>query len=186
MNARYYDPENGRFISQDTYRGELDELDQWHLYAYCANNPINYTDPSGNYRLHTWILADLIDLGLDVIGVGLAFNPIKYVLRKATHSAAARKKATKEIYKTFLILRRSFSCLCRALSKLVKRLFGIKVNLSKLYRYLRGSFYGKVNGWVADQLISNISVFFSIGSFVAAACDIQYNGYLRGRIWKLW
>lgn len=50
MNARYYDPENGRFISQDTYRGELDEVDQWHLYAYCANNPINYTDPSGHAK----------------------------------------------------------------------------------------------------------------------------------------
>ncbi|MDD7718565.1 MAG: RHS repeat-associated core domain-containing protein [Eubacteriaceae bacterium] len=48
MNARYYNPSDGRFISQDTYRGELDELEQWHLYAYCANNPINYTDPSGH------------------------------------------------------------------------------------------------------------------------------------------
>lgn len=48
MNARYYDPANGRFISQDTYRGELKNPAQWHLYAYCANNPINYTDPSGH------------------------------------------------------------------------------------------------------------------------------------------
>ena len=50
MNARYYNPAEGRFISQDSYRGELDELDQWHLYAYCANNPINYTDPSGHRK----------------------------------------------------------------------------------------------------------------------------------------
>ena len=48
LNARYYDPETGRFISQDTYRGEMDDPGQWHLYAYCANNPINYTDPSGH------------------------------------------------------------------------------------------------------------------------------------------
>ena len=51
LNARYYDPEMGRFISQDTYRGELDDPDQWHLYAYCANNPINYVDPSGHKML---------------------------------------------------------------------------------------------------------------------------------------
>lgn len=47
LNARYYDPETGRFLAQDSYRGEMDDPDQWHLYVYCANNPINYVDPSG-------------------------------------------------------------------------------------------------------------------------------------------
>ena len=51
MNARYYDPANGRFISQDTYRGGVDNTDQWHLYVYCANNPINYVDPSGHFSI---------------------------------------------------------------------------------------------------------------------------------------
>ena len=54
LNARYYDPETGRFISQDSYRGELDDPGQWHLYAYCANNPINCVDPSGHIRVVTW------------------------------------------------------------------------------------------------------------------------------------
>ena len=48
LNARYYNPEDGRFLTEDTYRGETKEPDTWHLYAYCANNPINYTDPSGH------------------------------------------------------------------------------------------------------------------------------------------
>ena len=48
MNARYYNPETGRFISQDTYRANVDDPSLWHLYVYCANNPINYTDPSGH------------------------------------------------------------------------------------------------------------------------------------------
>ncbi|WP_290773297.1 DNRLRE domain-containing protein [Anaerofustis sp.] len=47
-NARYYNPQNGRFITMDTYRGELEEPLSLHLYAYCANDPINYTDPSGH------------------------------------------------------------------------------------------------------------------------------------------
>lgn len=46
-NARFYDPEDGRFLTQDTYRGEQMEPGTWHLYAYCANNPVNYVDPSG-------------------------------------------------------------------------------------------------------------------------------------------
>ena len=48
LNARYYEPESGRFITQDTYRGGSNEPDTWHLYAYCANDPINYVNPSGH------------------------------------------------------------------------------------------------------------------------------------------
>ncbi|MBC5745890.1 RHS repeat-associated core domain-containing protein [Lachnospiraceae bacterium MD308] len=51
LNARYYDLENGRFLTEDTYRGELNEPDTLHLYVYCKNNPINYVDPSGHWKL---------------------------------------------------------------------------------------------------------------------------------------
>ena len=60
-NARFYDPENARFLTQDTYRGDATQPDTLNLYAYCANNPINYTDPSGHKKvninktvLHWW------------------------------------------------------------------------------------------------------------------------------------
>ena len=48
LNARYYNPEDGRFLTEDTYRGENNQPDTQHLYVYCANNPVNYVDPSGH------------------------------------------------------------------------------------------------------------------------------------------
>ena len=48
LNARYYDPQDGRFTSQDTYRGKDEEYKTWNLYTYCANNPVGYIDPSGH------------------------------------------------------------------------------------------------------------------------------------------
>ena len=43
LNARYYDPEVGRFISADeTLSGG------YNLFEYCLNNPVNYTDFTGN------------------------------------------------------------------------------------------------------------------------------------------
>ena len=42
------EPRTGRFITRDSYRGERENANTWHLYAYCANNPINYVDPSGH------------------------------------------------------------------------------------------------------------------------------------------
>ena len=42
LRARYYNPVIGRFIQEDSYRG-----DGLNLYAYCGNNPVMYYDPSG-------------------------------------------------------------------------------------------------------------------------------------------
>ena len=42
LRARFYNPVIGRFTQEDTYRG-----DGLNLYAYCANNPVYYVDPSG-------------------------------------------------------------------------------------------------------------------------------------------
>ena len=48
LNARYYSPEAGTFLTQDTYRGSLSRTSTLNYYAYCAGNPISYTDPSGH------------------------------------------------------------------------------------------------------------------------------------------
>ena len=48
LNARFYNPVDGRFLTQDPYRGSNDQPDTWHLYGYCMGNPINFIDPSGH------------------------------------------------------------------------------------------------------------------------------------------
>ena len=46
LRARFYNPSIGRFMQEDVYRG-----DGLNLYAYCANNPVMYFDPSGYIEL---------------------------------------------------------------------------------------------------------------------------------------
>ena len=61
LKTRYYDPEVGRFISQD----DVSYLDPEHinglnLYAYCGNNPVMFTDPNGTSFLLTLFIGALI------------------------------------------------------------------------------------------------------------------------------
>ncbi|MBQ2678072.1 MAG: RHS repeat-associated core domain-containing protein [Firmicutes bacterium] len=48
LNARYYDPADGRFTTQDSYRGENTDDGTWNLYTYCENSPLIHVDPSGH------------------------------------------------------------------------------------------------------------------------------------------
>ena len=48
MNARYYLPEIGRFISPDSIVPDPTNPQSYNRYAYVRNSPLNYTDPSGH------------------------------------------------------------------------------------------------------------------------------------------
>lgn len=47
MNGRLYDPMIGRFLSPDNYVQMPDNSQSFNRYSYCLNNPLKYTDPSG-------------------------------------------------------------------------------------------------------------------------------------------
>jgi RHS repeat-associated protein len=52
MNGRLYDPLLGIFLSPDNFVQSPDFTQNFNRYAYCLNNPLKYTDPSGD--LLTW------------------------------------------------------------------------------------------------------------------------------------
>lgn len=49
MNGRLYDPVLGRFLSPDNYVQTPDFSQNYNRYSYCLNNPLKYTDPSGEF-----------------------------------------------------------------------------------------------------------------------------------------
>ena len=67
LNARYYNPEWGRFISVD---GVLDVGNSvgCNLFAYCGNDPVNRIDPLGEAWWH-WALGAAVVIGCAVATV---------------------------------------------------------------------------------------------------------------------
>ncbi len=47
MNGRVYDPLVGRFLSPDNYVQAPGSTQAFNRYSYCINNPLKYTDTSG-------------------------------------------------------------------------------------------------------------------------------------------
>ncbi len=48
LKARYYEPNAGCFLNEDTYEGQIDNPLSQNLYTYVHNNPLIYTDPTGH------------------------------------------------------------------------------------------------------------------------------------------
>jgi RHS repeat-associated protein len=95
MSARYYDAENGRFLTQDTYTGN--PYDPWtqHLYAYCGNNPVSMVDPTGHFVIPIIGLVisfwDLLFCGGVAIAGGMATKAIIDHTSSRTHSSSGSK-----------------------------------------------------------------------------------------------
>ena len=73
MNARLYNPAVGRFLSPDPYIQAPDLTQNYNRYAYCLNNPLKYSDESGEF-IPTWkITASEFRFGLNFGFFGFGF-----------------------------------------------------------------------------------------------------------------
>ncbi len=75
FGARYYDPDTGRFISQDSYLGEPGTPPSLHRYLYAYSNPTVYIDPDGNVVDTIW---DVANVGIGVVSLGYNLNEGNY------------------------------------------------------------------------------------------------------------
>lgn len=76
--ARFYDSGVGRFLSTDPFPGVLDEPFSQHPYMYGRNNPLRYTDPTGE----TWAQLGMIVAGgtmMFVIGSALLLTAVSCI-----------------------------------------------------------------------------------------------------------
>ncbi len=69
MNARVYHPGMGRFVSADVYVQFPENVQSYNRYSYVLNNPLSFTDPSGNFAhlLPALIASFIVEAGITAI-----------------------------------------------------------------------------------------------------------------------
>ena len=80
MNGRLYDPKLHRFLQPDNYVQDPSNTQNYNRYGYVLNNPLKYTDPSGEFKIN-WndiIAGAAIVVGavLSATGVGTALGAV--------------------------------------------------------------------------------------------------------------
>ena len=74
MNARLYDPMLARMLAPDNVLGDPTNTQSYNKYSYVINNPLKYTDPSGN----NWVD------GLIKLGVHIGISALGYAAQNAS------------------------------------------------------------------------------------------------------
>ncbi len=69
MNGRIYDVEVGRFLQADPVIQAPDNSQSWNAYTYCFNNPLAYTDPSGNMSFR-----QILGIAIAIIGTWVCWG----------------------------------------------------------------------------------------------------------------
>ena len=57
LQSRYYNPQWGRFLNADGYVSTGTGLLGYNMFAYCNNNPVMFTDPTGEFIFGAILLA---------------------------------------------------------------------------------------------------------------------------------
>ena len=97
LQARYYNPEWGRFLNADNFGGDTGSLLSHNVFAYCMNNPVNLSDPSGHFIQFLIPAAILVArVALAAIAIYDAYNSAKniYNAYQQGGTSAARNPLT--------------------------------------------------------------------------------------------
>lgn len=79
LRARYFDSSIGRFIQRDPDPGKMmNPLSLINSYIYTENNPINFTDPLGEFKFRNFVALYVTAVVTASIGfgIGLALGPV--------------------------------------------------------------------------------------------------------------
>ena len=141
LQSRYYNPAWGRFISADGQLNMQDGVLGFNLFAYCINNPVNMSDPTGHW-------AEWLETAVKIASVVIAVAAV--VVMVATVSAAsAGTAAPGAVYGASIFLGAALSGINGGVANEAK-------GNSYFNGYLGGAAGGAIQSWLGKKPMGTI------------------------------
>lgn len=187
LQSRYYDPVTGRFLNADdtAYLGVTETTSGYNLFSYCENNVVNYCDYLGFFKVVRAVVSVPIDVILSLLSPYLA--PIKAAAKKFAGAALKSKLAT-PLISLIKFIAKVAGKLLTALKSIVNKIpfVGRKwarlIDVNKISSSIAGAVTSGVFNFILNKIVPNISIFLSVGGFVAGLLDLLSDGKLDNRI----
>ena len=187
LQSRYYDPVMGRFLNADdtAYLGVTETTSGYNLFSYCENNVVNYCDYLGFFKVVRAVVSVPIDVILSLLSPYLA--PIKAAAKKFAGAALKSKLAT-PLISLIKFIAKVAGKLLTALKSIVNKIpfVGRKwarlIDVNKISSSIAGAVTSGVFNFILNKIVPNISIFLSVGGFVAGLLDLLSDGKLDNRI----
>ena len=183
LNSRYYDPEVCRFINADdaTFIGAAIFTNEYNLYVYCLNNPINYCDDLG-FNWFTSLLKKYVasyDNGFWKFSRGILAFLIDVVIVVISRGALVAYTGVKQIGKIFgkRVAERAFK----------KTSSGFVKVISKIFEWICSGIVNFSIGKIGDIIFNIFWMMTSIGNFFAYIIDMSdgsFDGWITLKIAK--
>ena len=185
LQSRYYDPTVGRFINADEAicSTAIEEGIQNNLYAYCQNSCINYIDPSGYFRIKTWIVSTSLDVLFALLNhaMMLGYISLSGAIWLLARSPFTKKLAINLVKKKIIpVFVRGFYNTALTCLRKVLQTFGVIGE--QFYKGLRHEFiFDKINKYVDTRFydfLSSMSTWGGIIGLVFDMLDGNWDGYI--------
>jgi len=90
----------GRFLNADSYISTGQGVTSYNMFAYCLNNPVNYSDSNGDFSLFGAICLAIVCVAVVVTTVNHIVNAINHAnINKDLKESYTREEAQEEINK---------------------------------------------------------------------------------------